>query len=66
MAPPTLEKFLCCLELEAGGLILGWIVVIGYGSTFIVLTSFLAFWAELLNVFLPPPGSGGTDTFFGK
>lgn len=26
---PTVEKFLCCLTLETGGLVLGWLGAIG-------------------------------------
>jgi hypothetical protein len=31
---PKVEKFLCCLELETGGLIIGWVsaIVSGIGS----------------------------------
>jgi hypothetical protein len=34
---PKVEKFLCCLELETGGLVIGWSSAIGSGSVILAI-----------------------------
>lgn len=39
MGLPTLKKFLCCISLETGGLIVGWIqIVISFLAIFGLIT----------------------------
>jgi hypothetical protein len=51
MGFPTINKFLYCLELEAAGVILGWLALIGYGVLYCYLAVIIVFcwYLSILN-----------------
>lgn len=53
MSLPTIERFLFILELEAAGIILGWLSIIGFGALFSFLSAVA--WINLIlgNVIQP-------------
>lgn len=65
---PTVEKFLCCLKLETGGLVVGWFIAILFGllAVFyvgVVATEIIGFKRGYTSSFAEDFYAGATSEF---